>query len=135
MTHQTGSGLFSGLTNWLNKKQETQPDPDLLAKAAMSPAVAPNIPPANEADAQKLLLDLNRQVQQVNASRHDPQRLADIKAVLQGVKGGSRQYKKRSKRTVRKTRKQVGRPFRAAASQLSRSDVFSKKSRRTRRMR
>lgn len=119
MTHQTGSGLFSGLTGWLNKKQETQPDPELLAKAAMSPAVAPSIPPANEADAQKLLLDLNRQVQQVNASRQDPQRLADIKAVLQGLKGGARQHKKRSKRTVRrKTRKQ-----------------HSRKSRRTRRKR
>ncbi len=111
MTHQTGSGLFSGLTGWLNKKQEAQPDPGLLAKASLSPAAASSMSPANSADAQKLLLDLNRQVQQVNASRHDPQRLADIKAVLQGLKGGARHYKKI---TVRKTRKQrVGRPSRA----------------------
>lgn len=104
MNYQTGSGLFSGLTGWLNKKQIAQPDPDLLAKTA-SPAVIAPIPQANEADAQKLLMDLNRQVQQANASRHDPQRLADIKAVLQGLKGGALSRRKRTRQRTRRTRR------------------------------
>lgn len=105
MNQQTGSGLFSGLTGWLNKKQITQPDPDLIAKTASSPVVAPSIPQANEADAQKLLMDLTRQVQQANASRHDPQRLADIKAVLQGLKGGAISRRKRTRKQTRRTRR------------------------------
>ena len=105
MNYQTGSGLFSGLTGWLNKKQISQPDPDLLAKTASPAVIAPSIPQANEADAQKLLMDLNRQVQQANASRHDPQRLADIKAVLQGLKGGALSRHKRTRKQTRRTRR------------------------------